>query len=142
MLHCDKDTLCITAFFANYYSAKTPEKISSSAGIESASSIAFAAGVLPLNYVGPNQFTAFSSTLVLIKVQTCDRVRRLLDQEEGQSANFFKKFYTHLKPPNCHDMTLHRKLKKRFLTWMDEILFTILRFRISCKRQNLWLNFG
>ena len=39
--------------------------------------LAFAAGVLPLNYVGPNQFTAFSSTLVLIKVQTCDRVQRL-----------------------------------------------------------------
>ena len=29
--------------------------------------LAFAAGVLPLNYVGPNQFTAFSTTLVLSK---------------------------------------------------------------------------
>ena len=24
-------------------------------------------------------------------------------------ANFLKKFYTHLKPPNCPDMTLHKK---------------------------------
>ena len=55
------------------------EKISPSAEIDL---LAFAAGVLPLNYVGPNTFTAFSSTLVLIKVQTCDRVQRLQYHEE------------------------------------------------------------
>ena len=80
--------------------------------------LALAAGVLPLNYVGPNQFIAFSSTLVLIKVQTCDRVQRLQYHEEDQTANFFHEIYTHLKPPNCPNMTLHKKLNSGWWTFI------------------------
>ena len=45
-----------------------------------------------------------------MKVQTCVRVQRLQYHEEDQTANFFHEIYTHLQPPKCPDMTLHKKL--------------------------------
>ena len=90
------------------------EKISPSAEIEPASP-SFRGRCFTIKLRRTKSIHCIFIYLVLIKAQTCDRVQRLQYHGEDQTANFLHEIYTHLKPPKCPDMTLHKKLNSEII---------------------------